>query len=223
MSYQVVERRVSLVAAGAAPGLDQPAALFRLQPLLPRAAPAWSAGASAALTRPAAAARPAAHAPPRGSAPACGARGCRSAARRPRQPVPASVTSRGFTSGGSDERYVEAQLDRGGHLVDVLAAGPGRADEALLDFALVDADVVGDGDLDRWGARSLDSGSASMPDLPPSPRLRRTAVASAEAGQVGRTSAGSQLEQPLAQDARLQAADRSCARWSWTRRGCRPA
>ena len=38
--------------------------------------------------------------------------------------------------------YVEAQLDRGRELVDVLPARPRGADEALLDLTLVDADIV---------------------------------------------------------------------------------
>src|SRR5580704_14453256 len=42
--------------------------------------------------------------------------------------------------------YVEAKLNRGRQLVDVLAARPRRAHEALFDFALVDRDVGGDAD-----------------------------------------------------------------------------
>ena len=41
---------------------------------------------------------------------------------------------------------VEAQLDRGRELVDVLSARAGRADEAFLDVALVDRDGAGDAD-----------------------------------------------------------------------------
>src|SRR5215471_14140200 len=43
-------------------------------------------------------------------------------------------------------RDVEAQLDRGRKLVDVLPAGTGRADEAFLEVALVDRDAAGDAD-----------------------------------------------------------------------------
>ena len=58
---------------------------------------------------------------------------------------PASAISRSLTS-VRERRVVdaEAQLDRGGHLVDVLAAWPGRADEPLLEVALVDRDGVSD-------------------------------------------------------------------------------
>src|SRR6185437_14982760 len=41
---------------------------------------------------------------------------------------------------------VEAQLHRRRQLVDILAAGAGRADEILFDLALVEADAVGDAD-----------------------------------------------------------------------------
>src|SRR3954451_528112 len=46
---------------------------------------------------------------------------------------------------------VEAELDGGGELVDVLAAGARAADEALLQLALVEGDRVGD--LDHGGTR----------------------------------------------------------------------
>ena len=39
---------------------------------------------------------------------------------------------------------VEAQLHRGGHLVDILSARPGRADEAFLKVALVQREGGGD-------------------------------------------------------------------------------
>ena len=39
---------------------------------------------------------------------------------------------------------VEAKLHGGCHFVDVLAAGPGCANEALLDFAFFDRDRIGD-------------------------------------------------------------------------------
>src|SRR5262249_13158295 len=40
--------------------------------------------------------------------------------------------------------HIEAQLDRRRYLVDVLSARPRGTDEPLLDFALVDRDLVGD-------------------------------------------------------------------------------
>src|SRR3954447_14381312 len=46
---------------------------------------------------------------------------------------------------------VEAELDGGGELVDVLAAGAGAADEALFKLPLVEGDRVGD--LDHGGTR----------------------------------------------------------------------
>ncbi len=44
--------------------------------------------------------------------------------------------------------HVEAKLDRGRHLVDVLPAGPGRLNEALLDLALIDFECRGNPDHD---------------------------------------------------------------------------
>ena len=52
---------------------------------------------------------------------------------------------------------IEAQLDRGRQLVDVLPAGPGGADEALGEFALVDRQ--GRGDLNHGGQSSGTAGA----------------------------------------------------------------
>lgn len=52
---------------------------------------------------------------------------------------------------------IEAQLDRGRQLVDVLPAGPGGADEALGEFALVDRQ--GRGDLNHGGQSSGRAGA----------------------------------------------------------------
>jgi len=52
---------------------------------------------------------------------------------------------------------IEAELDRGGDLVDVLSAGAAGADENLLELVLVDRDVVGDRDHFRRPISALDA------------------------------------------------------------------
>ena len=44
-------------------------------------------------------------------------------------------------------RAVEPELYRGRELVDILPAGAGGAHEALLDFGVIDGDVIGDADM----------------------------------------------------------------------------
>src|SRR5208282_2272155 len=52
---------------------------------------------------------------------------------------------------------IEAELDRGGDLVDVLSAGAAGANEDLFDLVLVDRDVVGDRDHLPWSVLTLDA------------------------------------------------------------------
>src|SRR5215475_1948001 len=63
--------------------------------------------------------------------------------REPLQPRPHLVGQRRGTA------YVEAQLHRGGKLVDILPARTGRADETLRDLVIVNRDVVVDVDHRR--------------------------------------------------------------------------
>src|SRR6516162_7601159 len=52
---------------------------------------------------------------------------------------------------------IEAELDRGGDLVDVLSAGAAGADKNLFDFILVDRDAVGDPDHSPEAVSALDA------------------------------------------------------------------
>ena len=52
---------------------------------------------------------------------------------------------------------VEAELDRGRHLVDILATRARAPDEALVDLTIVEDDGVGDADQGRPRACFIDS------------------------------------------------------------------
>ena len=52
---------------------------------------------------------------------------------------------------------IEAELDGGGDLVDVLPAGAAGANEDLFDLVLVDRDAVGDRDHLPWSVLTLDA------------------------------------------------------------------
>src|SRR4051812_8236979 len=72
---------------------------------------------------------------------------------------------------------VKAQLHRGRKLVDVLAAGPGGADEALVEFFILDADIVGDADhcCPSWpGIARRKTGASALLSRPSMPSLRAT-------------------------------------------------
>jgi len=53
---------------------------------------------------------------------------------------------------------IEAELDGGGDLVDVLSAGAAGANEDLFDLVLVDRDAVGDRDHLPWSVLTLEAG-----------------------------------------------------------------
>src|ERR1700694_419636 len=74
---------------------------------------------------------------------------------------------------------VESQLHRGGDLVDVLPAGTGGADEALLDLVVVESDAGGDADHDvrYFFASTLPSSTAGWSKAS-TPRSRAAMIVS---------------------------------------------